>query len=166
MVLYAVFYSLMAVDQFFENFLGNLFSNHLIFPLHLHAIAFTLLMGLKVSDTLIERLKSEEISVKKGEQRWQSLMNNVPFIVMETDREGRIEYMNTYGVKLLGYEKCYELLGISWNDKFLLSTDGENLKQLHSKAFRDNSFVPRFRNVVKAKKGDLIVMLGKFLFAG
>jgi PAS domain S-box-containing protein len=163
MILYTGFYSLMTADQFFENFLGDLFNNNLIFPLHLHAVVFTLLMGLKVTDTLIERLRSEEISVKKGEVRWQSLMDNAPFIVMETDREGRIEYMNAYGVKLLGYEKSSELLGASWCQKFLQSADGEGLKQLQAKAFTDKSFVPRFKNVVKTKKGELFMSWVSFI---
>lgn len=163
MMFYTVLYSLMATDQLIKNLFGNLLNNDLTFPLHLHAITFTLLMGLKLINTLIEKLKNEQRSVKLGEERWHALMNNAPFIVMKTDREGRIEYINSYGAKLLGFEKSSDLLGFSWSEKFLQTPDADTTKRLWAKILTDNNFVARSRNVVKTRKGELIVNWVSFL---
>lgn len=151
-VTYGFFYAIMVIDQFNNQLLASMIHRDMILPFHLHATFFTLLMGLRLTDSIVERLKHQEVATKKGENRWQSLMRNAPFTVLELDAGGNISYINNYGVKLLGYSDSTELLNTNWEQTFLDANDGEHMRQQHVKVSSDSGFAPRYKNIVRTKK--------------
>ena len=52
------------------------------------------------------------------ESQWQSLIRDIQLIVLNTDTEERITYINPYGVRLLNYKDASELINTNWSDHF------------------------------------------------
>jgi PAS domain S-box-containing protein len=62
--------------------------------------------------------KRAEADLKEKNRRWRSLLDNVQLIVIGLDKQGLVEYVNPFFLKLTGYSEI-EVLGKSWFDNFL-----------------------------------------------
>lgn len=112
----------------FLNILGAvsyLTSNHftsnwdgLFLPMNLCPLGFILIMGFQ-----LQANSNKEPALKKiidlKESRWQSLLEEIQLIVINTNKEERISYINPFGVSLLKYKDASELLNTAWSDHCL-----------------------------------------------
>jgi PAS domain S-box-containing protein len=58
----------------------------------------------------ISDLKQAEAALKQSEANYRNLLQTANSVILRYDPQGRIRYINDYGVKLLGYEE-HEILG-------------------------------------------------------
>jgi PAS domain S-box-containing protein len=86
--------------------------------MNLCPMGFVLIMGFQ-----LQANSNKESFLKKiiglRENRWQSLLEKMQLIVINTDREERISYINPYGVSLLRYKDASELINTAWSDHCL-----------------------------------------------
>jgi len=121
----------------FLNFLGaiNHYSNNhyalewdaLFFPANLCPLAFILVMGIQLQTHSNTEFQLRKILGLK-ESRWQSLLKDIPLIVVNTDMSGTIKYINPYGVNLLNYQQASELIDTNWSDYCLPGQKAINSK--------------------------------------
>ena len=58
----------------------------------------------------ISDCKQAEAALRQSEANYRNLLQTANSVILRYDRQGRIRYINDYGVKLLGYEE-HEILG-------------------------------------------------------
>ncbi|MFB2898521.1 PAS domain S-box protein [Aerosakkonemataceae cyanobacterium BLCC-F50] len=73
-----------------------------------------------ISNDISDR-KQTEADLREKNRRWRSLLDNVQLIVIGLDRQGLVEYVNPFFLKLTGYSET-EVVGKSWFDNFVPST--------------------------------------------
>ncbi len=76
-------------------------------------IAYILVLQRDISEK-----KQAEATLRENERRWRTLLENVRLIVVALDREGKIEYLNSFFLELVGYEVA-EVLGKDWFELFV-----------------------------------------------
>src|SRR5205085_4426835 len=62
------------------------------------------------------------------ERQWQSLLDQIQLIVVNTDLDGKIQYINPYGVNLLKYKDASQLINTNWSDHCLEVKDTSDSK--------------------------------------
>src|SRR5690349_2939056 len=80
---------------------------------------------------LYHKLRLERI-LHHSDMRWRHFIQNIPFVVVALNHEGRIVDINTFGVRLLGYDEPEQLINANWFDAFALSCDTKILKKIHA----------------------------------
>ena len=110
-------------------------------------LAIILAMGFQLSNDVVKSaFYSEE--VKKNENRWRTLLENVQLLVVGLDNEGKINYVNPYFLKLTGYQKP-EVIEKKWFSQFLKNSDRESLKDV----FENIPEYTEFQNSIVIKDG-------------
>ena len=85
-----------------------------------------------------EKLQSKEKLLRESERRFRSLLENVKLITGILDKDGRVIFVNDFGLRLTGYMK-EEVIGHSYFDTFI----PKNLRR---------TAIAWFRESVKSKK--------------
>lgn len=146
----------------FFNFLGsvNYFDNNsfinqwdaLFLPMNLCPLAFISIMGIQLH---MNSNKDRPLEKKLGlrESRWQSLLKDIQFIIVNTDIEEKIIYVNPYGVNLLKYQDASELLNTSWSDHSLPAKQAGRSKSFVVNGSKEIETVTLNRSTVLTKDG-------------
>lgn len=107
--------------------------------------------------TLLERSKVEQI-VQLSQKRLQKVMENAPMLVLELDADGRITYINDFGVALLGFNDTNEVLNLNWFNTFLLPSDIALLNKLYTRIFNGTLPTATFKNTIRKKTGQEVMI--------
>jgi PAS domain S-box-containing protein len=118
MTIFLIFYLPTAINQFSNAYVGKMINAKIFYPVNLFALAFVLLMGIRLRANSTERIRLGR-ALKSRDIRWSSFMQNMQMLVVHLDKAGMVKYINPYAVKLMGYQDDAELLGKSWFDHFL-----------------------------------------------
>ncbi|MHA4843812.1 sigma 54-interacting transcriptional regulator [Flavitalea antarctica] len=87
----------------------------IFFPLNLCPIAFIVIIGIQLQANPDKNFHLERIIGLK-ESRWQSMIDEIQLIIINTDIAGRVKYINRFGLNLLGYKQASELIDTNWSD--------------------------------------------------
>jgi PAS domain S-box-containing protein len=125
--------------------------------LFIFSMIFAVSLAVTLMATLVERSRVEQ-AFFLNEKRLQSVMENAPVMVLELEAHGQITYINDFGLSLLGYENVKDLIGISWFNSFLMPSDIALLKKLYAQIFSGNLVTATFKNAIKCKNGNEIII--------
>lgn len=96
----------------------------------------------------ITQQKQIAATLLEAERRWRSLLENVRLGVVGVDRNGKVEYVNSFFLKLVGYTKA-EVIGKDWLDTFL----PQQVQKSFSEVLEHN-FQPYYQNSIQTKSGE------------
>ncbi|AFZ10735.1 multi-sensor signal transduction multi-kinase (plasmid) [Oscillatoria nigro-viridis PCC 7112] len=88
--------------------------------------------------TLEQQVAERTAALRQSEANYRNLIQTANSIILRTDRQGRIRYMNDYGLSFLGYEED-QILGRTLLETIVPETEtsGRNLKQLVHNLFHN-----------------------------
>jgi PAS domain S-box-containing protein len=155
MIVFAIFYLLTAINQFGNNYFSKLLHAKIFFPINLFPIAFMLIMGVRLRANTFEKFKLERL-LRMRDTRWHSLLENMQLIVLELDAEGRVKYINPFGVQILGYSSASELLEKDWFFNYLPAHESNTTKSVFVETLRSETNIPHYKNDVQTKSGKWI----------
>jgi formate hydrogenlyase transcriptional activator len=135
-----------------EYFIG-IFHRKIFFPINLFPLSFIVIMGVRLRTNFLEKYKLEKLLSLKNVQ-WDSLLQNLQLVIVHTDKNGRLSYINPYGVKLLHYYNASELIGRNWFEYFLPDGEFGNVKEIFQKAISLGKATPHYKNIIVTKDGD------------
>src|SRR4029077_19576696 len=78
----------------------NVFHRKIFFPINLFPLSFIIIMGVRLRTNFLGKYKLERI-IKIKNVQWESLMQNLQLVVAHSDKNGKLSYINPYGVALL-----------------------------------------------------------------
>ena len=90
----------------------------IFYPINLNPLAFILIMGVRLRANTFEKFRLEKL-LRLRDIRWHSLLENMQLIVLELDTEGRVRYINPFGVQILGYSSPNEIMTKDWFSNYL-----------------------------------------------
>jgi PAS domain S-box-containing protein len=91
-------------------------------------------------------------ALKRSEDKYSKLQDNIPIGFYETTPDGRFSYVNNWCVKMLGYRSKKELLQIKVQDTYVdLKKRKEVIEKLNKKGYIDDTEL-----LLKRKDGSLI----------
>jgi PAS domain S-box-containing protein len=131
----------------------TVFHQKIFFPINLFPLSFLLIMGVRLRTNFLEKYKLEKLLSLKNVQ-WDSLLQNMQLVIVHTDKNGRLSYINPYGVKLLHYNNDSELIGKNWFEYFLPDGEFGNVKEISQKAISLGKAIPHYKNIIVTKDGD------------
>jgi len=121
-----------------------------ILPFDYFFIFFMLLMGIKLSTDMYQKLILEKQLAEK-EKRWRNLLEKVELIVVGISRDGAVNYVNPYFLKLCGYKER-EVIYKNWFLNFLPQSAGRDVYQVFQNNIgRDHH--PYHKNPILTKDG-------------
>lgn len=156
MIIFGMLFLLASLNHILLSFTNtNLFGLTRFFPMHLHSLAFMLIMGLRLQS--IARNKSKlELQVNRQDHRWHSLIHNSPVIYMELDTNGNIRSVNSFAGTQLNLVNKESLVGKDWFECFVTSEESDKMRlAFHQSIVKADSFPP-FKGVFKGDKGGLV----------
>ncbi len=88
--------------------------------------------------TLEQQVAERTAALRQSEANYRNLIQTANSIILRTDRQGRIRYMNDYGLSFFGYEED-QILGRTLLETIVPETEtsGRNLKQLVHNLFQN-----------------------------
>lgn len=80
--------------------------------------------------TLEQQVAERTAALQKSEANYRSLVQTANSIILRSDAQGRIQYLNDYGLRFFGYEE-HQILGRTLLETIVpeIETSGRNLKQ-------------------------------------
>ncbi|NJM69823.1 MAG: PAS domain S-box protein [Scytonema sp. RU_4_4] len=80
--------------------------------------------------TLEQQVVERTAALQKSEANYRNLVQTANSIILRCDAQGRIQYLNDYGLRFFGYEK-HQILGRTLLETIVpeIETSGRNLKQ-------------------------------------
>jgi PAS domain S-box-containing protein len=92
----------------------------------------------------IAERQQTEAALRQSEANYRNLLQTANSIIIRYDTQGRIHYINDYGVKLLGYEE-HEILGRTLFETILpdIELSGRNMKPFVHNLLRNPQSYPR-----------------------
>jgi len=152
MIIYGVLYGLGVFNQLGTNYSGKMVETKIFFPFHFNLIAFMILMSMRLRANTFEKYRLEKI-LRWRDKRWDSLVQNMRLIIVEIDKEGKINYLNQYAAKALGYNSETELLNKNWFETCLPANEAATVKAVFKDAIQRKEVVPFYKIRIKAKDG-------------
>jgi PAS domain S-box-containing protein len=135
------------------DFFIRILHTKIFFPINLFPLSFILIMGVRLRAHTIEKFQLERMLRFKN-MEWESLMEKMQLVVVRTDKNGKMGYINPYGVKLLHYNQPSELIGKNWQEYFLPGPDADYAKHVFMKAITHKQVMPSYNNIVVARDGE------------
>jgi PAS domain S-box-containing protein len=122
----------------------------IFFPLNLCPIAFILIIGIQLQANPDKHFRLEKI-IGLRESRWQSMLEEIELIIVNTDIAGRVKYINRFGLNVLGYKHASELIDTNWSDHCInVQETGEN-KAAIDEMILTGGAITKSRNAVLTK---------------
>lgn len=106
------------------------------------------LMGFRLSSQVIESGRIEK-ELTKTEKRWQTLLEQVELVVVDLDKDGNVNYVNPYYLKLTGFSEK-DVLGQNWFHKFIPDDQGFGAEHV----FRSVEKYKHYENPILTKGGE------------
>jgi PAS domain S-box-containing protein len=88
------------------------------YPINLFPLSFIIIMGIRIRASTLEKFQLERLLGLKDRQ-WQSLLNNMNLIIVLTDKNGLLKYINPFGTRLMEYKDSSEMIDKNWFDFFM-----------------------------------------------
>ena len=102
----------------------------------------------------VSERKRAEATLQEAERRWRSLLENVRLLVVGLDQEGRVDYVNPYGLELMGHDSA-ELMGQDWFESCVPHGQAEQTKQAFQSLYAAPTDIsPYYTNPVKTHGGN------------
>ena len=153
MIIFLVLYVVSAIYQIDIDYFRKILHIDLFYPINLFPLLFITLMGIRLRANSIQKLRLEK-ELRSKNRQWESLMQHMQLIVVHTDVNGKLNYINPFGVSLLNYKNPSELIGRNWYDYFLPVPEAGNIREIFQKAIQEKESVPQYKNIVVTKDGD------------
>lgn len=150
MSIFGFLFLLTAINQL--GLMRGVLNMKLFYPMHFHSICFMSVMGLRVVVDVFEKYKLESL-LRSSDKRWDLLMHNAHVFVVELDLDGNIVYINTFGVKTLGYAKEGDVLRRNWFEDFLSGTEASSAKVIFEKMLQGGESFPYMKGKIASKQG-------------
>lgn len=83
------------------------------------------------------RVAERTAELTEAERRWRYLLDRVQLVVVGLDCEGRVDYVNTFFLKLTGYQES-EVLGKCWFELCIPSTHRQSMQRIFTEILTDN----------------------------
>jgi PAS domain S-box-containing protein len=123
MAFFGVLYvSALANHIYFEFSKTHLFGMQRYFPIHLNALALMFIVGLRLQHIAFQKLSLQRM-IEAQRSRWKSLLENMPLLMLEVQRDGLIVTANGFAAARLGLTSPEELVGKTWFDLFISSQE-------------------------------------------
>ena len=148
---FALFNLIGAVSQVANNDYSEIW-DAVFFPVNLCPLVFILIMGIQLQTNSTNQTGLKKI-LGLREERWLSLLKDIPLIILNTDVEGRISYINPYGISLLRYNTASELLNSKWSDHCLSTQQADSGKADHHHLGNNGDALSFYRTTVITKDG-------------
>jgi len=103
----------------------------------------------------ITGLKQVQDELKKSQQKYRSLFNNVPIGIYQVTPEGRIITVNKTAARVLGYESPQDILDTVKDITHQIYTSPES-RQKALALLKKNGFIEDYRLQVRQKNGNVI----------
>ncbi|MFB8792187.1 MAG: PAS domain S-box protein [Potamolinea sp.] len=100
----------------------------------------------------ITQQKQIEATLREAERRWRSLLENVRLVVVGLDKDGIVEYVNSFFLELVGYTK-EEVLSVDWFETFLPSHQKQGIKNKFIELL-NQEFHKYNQNTILTKSGE------------
>lgn len=98
--------------------------------------------------------KSNFLTVEKKSKKLQLYLDALPVILVVINKSERVEFINDYGVKSLGFNNKNEVEGKNWFDEFIPLKIRENVRFVFTKIISgDLEPVKSYSNPVRTKFG-------------
>jgi len=98
--------------------------------------------------------RSNLLSIEKQLKKLQLYTDKIPASLLVLDHIGNIEFINNYGIKILGRGSKEECLGKNWFDEFIPERIKEEIRFVFEKIINgDLTPVEFYKNPVKTKFG-------------
>ncbi len=105
------------------------------------------------SRDITEQIEMEQSILKERDQA-RKILDTAHVLLITLDDRGMIAMINTFALRLLGYEE-EEVLGKNWFDLFLPEDTREEIRGLHLKTIRDDLLLaPENTYAVRTKSGE------------
>lgn len=156
MGVYAVVYILTFINQVGDNYFGRIMGTKLFFPINLFPLAFMLIMSIRLRANVTEKYHLEKM-LHWRDMQWNSIVQNMQLLIVELDNHARIEYLNPYAVKALGYSSLTELKGKNWFDIFAPKEEIEQRKSVYLSATNDEQVLHWKSNIVTRNGTELFL---------
>ncbi len=155
--IYGILWGMAVTNHIFLSMYGeNLFGMKRFFPMHLHALVFVLIMGLRLKSNATRKLQLERVVVAQN-QRWQSLIHASPLFVMELSPQGKLISVNEFAAAQLG-SSVQALLGRDWFQFFASVEEGRDFQNhFESSVYRQIS-LPFFKTMFRTITGRAITI--------
>jgi PAS domain S-box-containing protein len=141
LVVFAVVFDYLVINDYVRSLLL------LPFVLVLFVVAMSLAIFLNILS-----VTKETDEIRKKEEMWVSVFDNVNLIVVGLNRMGNVDYINPYFLELTGFE-ADEVIGQDWFDKFLPKAVTYDVQGAFLEVLKNN-FHPYYENPVLTKKGE------------
>ncbi|HTE24603.1 sigma 54-interacting transcriptional regulator [Flavitalea sp.] len=137
----------------------------IFFPFNLCPLAFILIIGIQLQANPDKQYHLEKI-LGLRESRWQSMLEEIQLVIINTDIAGRIKYINRYGLNLLGYKDASELIDTNWSDHCLSVPGNSGNKTGFDGMVVPNGVITKNKNAVltKDKKEKIINWTSDLLY--
>jgi PAS domain S-box-containing protein len=99
----------------------------------------------------ITKHKNNEAILKEANRRWNSLLENIQLAVVGLDKQGYINYVNPFLLKITGYE-ISEVMGKNWFSHFLPGAQQETVNDAFHE-FLENNIHLHYENLIVTKSG-------------
>lgn len=121
-----------------------------ILPFDYFFIFFMILMGIKLASDMYQKLLLEK-RLSDREKRWRNLLEKVELIVVGISRDGAVNYVNPYFLKICGYKE-HEVIHKNWFLNFLPINVGRDVYQVFQNNIgKDHN--PYHKNPILTKDG-------------
>lgn len=150
LILFAAFFIVFTIYQIGNSYFIRIFHVKVFFPVNIFPLVFIMIMGVRMRMNAIEKFQLEK-SLGLKERQWKSLLDNIQLVIVRLDREGNIQYINPFGVRILKYERAGEIIGKNWFDHFITGSSMDSEKIF----LNDHPEPPEtfYKNSVIAKDG-------------
>ncbi len=150
-VFFLLFISGLVYQSAYEYF-SRVLHFRVFYPINLFPVSFIIIMGIRMRADMLEKFQLARLLGLKNRQ-WQSLLNNMNLIIVMTDKNGRLKYINPYGTRLMEYKSESEMLDKNWFDYFMPGPETNVIKNLFKNAGHSTANSSYFKNMVITKTG-------------
>ncbi len=103
----------------------------------------------------MERRRAAEVALRRIEERYRAIFDESMDMIYHADGQGKILAINAAGVRMLGFEKEEELVGLYFRDLFFDPSQWD----FNSEILRTNSFIKDMEIVLRRRDGEKIFCL-------
>jgi PAS domain S-box-containing protein len=123
---------------------------HRFFAIFITCLLVTIVIGLYI---YIASRSHIEKALRKSEQHFRTILEDIQLATMILDPEGKILFCNEYLLNLTGWS-AGEVNGADWFEIFIPLENREKIKNLYFEKIRTDSFPPQHANEILTKDGE------------
>jgi PAS domain S-box-containing protein len=105
---------------------------------------------------ITERKLTEE-ALRKSENKFRNVLENIQLIGLMLDENGRLTFANDYLLKLTGWKR-EEVIGKDWFENFLPGNVRDNVKKMFYETINSGVFPRSYQNEIITKEGELKII--------